>query len=572
MILQALVDYYEALAAQDDTVPRPGWEPVKVSFAVCLNDDGAVEQIIDIKTEQQSGKKTAILPQKIQLPACGVRTAGIKARFLGDNSGYIFGVSNKDKPQRSLQCFAAAKELHQRLLSEVDSPAARAVCSFFAKWQPEQAKEHPALQENRDELIGGANMIFYYRDKFVQDVPEIRRIWQEFYNDEGEDAKEICLVTGEPAAVAAVHPSIKGVIGAQSSGAALVSFNADSFCSYGREQSNNAPCGKYAAFAYTTALNHLLAEKETVYRIGDCTVLFWAQNGQNAYKSLFNKTLYDEQSIRDIVKSLCMGHSVDFEETSLDSDMQFYVLGISPNAARLSVRFFLHNSFGKILQNVQAHYDRLEIDRPAYEKSAGLPLWRLLNETVNQKSSDKKPAPNMAGDTMRAILTDGLYPATLINGVNLRIRAEHEVTYGRAAIIKAFYTKNNNINVPKEVLTVSLNEESKNVPYVLGRLFAVLERIQEKANPGINTTIKDKYFDSASGTPAGIFPVLISLAHKHLRKLDTGLRIYFEKQIGEIDDILPENLPANLNLPQQGSFQIGYYHQRQRFFQKKEEN
>ena len=208
-------------------------------------------------------------------------------------------------------------------------------------------------------------------------------------------------------------------------------------------------------------------------------------------------------------------------------------------------------------------------------------LWRLLNETVNQNSRDKSPAPDLAGEVLRAVLLNTRYPATLLNGVTLRIRAEREVTRGRAAILKAYYIKlsetanRENPDIPKEVLQVSLNPDANNIPYTLGRLFSVLEAIQESANPGLNATIKDKYFNSAAATPAIIFPVLTNLAQKHLKKLcssNRGLSIVYDKQLTELFSKLDgTEYPARLNLPQQGSFQLGYYHQTQARYQKKEE-
>ena len=272
-----------------------------------------------------------------------------------------------------------------------------------------------------------------------------------------------------------------------------------------------------------------------------------------------------------MLKLLCAGKAVDFEEERLDPNMEFYILGLSPNAARLSVRFFFKNTFGVLLKNVLAHQQRLEIVKPTYDNFDTLPLWKLLDETVNQNSRDKTPAPNLSGEVLRAVLSNSRYPATLLNGVTLRIRAEREITRGRAAILKAYYLKNPHPDVLKEVLTVSLNPESSNVPYTLGRLFSVLEGIQSAANPGINSTIKDKYFNSASTTPAQVFPVLLNLAQKHLKKLDIGMRTYYDKQLTELLSRLGESYPVRMNLPQQGSFQLGYYHQTQSRFEKKEE-
>ena len=295
---------------------------------------------------------------------------------------------------------------------------------------------------------------------------------------------------------------------------------------------------------------------------------------------MFFSDYYDEKDLKGLVGTLCQGNPVVYDGTKLDPNMEFYILGLSPNAARLSVRFFLHNTFGGFLQNVQAHYDRLEIVRPAYDKFEVLPLWKLLSETVNQNARDKSPAPELAGEVLRAVLNNTPYPATLLNGITLRIRAEREVTRGRAAILKAYYQKlaettgREHPDVPKEVLQVSLNPDAANVPYTLGRLFSVLEAIQEAANPGINATIKDKYFNSAAATPGVIFPILINLAQKHLKKLrssNAGLVIFYEKQITELCSCLGKSYPARMSLSQQGAFQLGYYHQTQARYQKHEE-
>ena len=235
------------------------------------------------------------------------------------------------------------------------------------------------------------------------------------------------------------------------------------------------------------------------------------------------------------------------------------------------MRFFLKNSFGAFIRNIQAHQQRLEIVRPSFDKFETIPLWKLLDETVNQNSRDKSPTPGMAGETLRAILNNTCYPASLLNGTVLRIRAEREITRGRAAILKAYYLKNPHPDIPKEVLTVSLNPDSTNIPYNLGRLFSVLEAIQSSTNPGINATIKDKYFNSASATPSRVFPLLMNLAQKHLRKLDKGRSISYSKQLTELTGKLGETFPDRLSLPQQGAFQLGYYHQTQARYTKKEE-
>lgn len=578
MILQALVSYYETLAARGE-LPQPGWAPVKVSYVLNLDDQGDITTVVCIKEEVTRGKKKALVPQTIQLPAPVKRTAGVTANFLCDNSSYILGADKKGKPKRSLECFQACKTLHETLLVSVEEPAARALLSFFDHWQPEKLTEHPAFaHQDMEDLLASANLIFRYRGRYLHEIPAIRQAWQDYYNNSQDSQQFPCLVTGKLAPVAQLHPSIKGIYGAQSSGASLVSFNAPAFCSYDREQGLNAPTSQYAAFAYGAALNYLIATQNT--RVGDVTLLFWAESGEEAYADALKRfgfgggdedDQYKEEDLKGLMESLAEGADVEWDGTRIDPNMTFYILGISPNAARLSVRFFLRNSFGQFIRSVKAHYDRLEIVRPSFDPFDNIPVWRMLKETVNPNSKEKKPAADMAGDTLRAILTNTPYPATLLNGVTLRIRADREMNRTRAAILKAYYLKNRNPFVPEEVLTVSLNQDSNHEAYVLGRLFSVLEAIQSDANPGINATIRDKYFSSASATPGVVFPTLVNLAQKHLRKLDEGKKIFYDKQLTELMSKLGETYPNRMNLPQQGAFQLGYYHQTQYRFTKKED-
>lgn len=578
MILQALVSYYETLAARGE-LPQPGWAPVKVSYVLNLDDQGDITTVVCIKEEVTRGKKKALVPQIIQLPAPVKRTAGVTANFLCDNSSYILGADKKGKPKRSLECFQACKTLHETLLVSVEEPAARALLSFFDHWQPEKLTEHPAFaHQDMEDLLASANLIFRYRGRYLHEIPAIRQAWQDYYNNSQDSQQFPCLVTGKLAPVAQLHPSIKGIYGAQSSGASLVSFNAPAFCSYDREQGLNAPTSQYAAFAYGAALNYLIATQNT--RVGDVTLLFWAESGEEAYADALKRfgfgggdedDQYKEEDLKGLMESLAEGADVEWDGTRIDPNMTFYILGISPNAARLSVRFFLRNSFGQFIRSVKAHYDRLEIVRPSFDPFDNIPVWRMLKETVNPNSREKKPAADMAGDTLRTILTNTPYPATLLNGVTLRIRADREMNRTRAAILKAYYLKNRNPFVPEEVLTVSLNQDSNHEAYVLGRLFSVLEAIQSDANPGINATIRDKYFSSASATPGVVFPTLVNLAQKHLRKLDEGKKIFYDKQLTELMSKLGETYPNRMNLPQQGAFQLGYYHQTQYRFTKKED-
>ena len=586
MILQALTAYYEQLVRQGK-LSAPGWDDsFKVSYELRLNDAGQLVSVLDLRTETKMGKKTVLAPRAMRVPAHVKRASGIAANFLCDNSTYLLGADEKGKPERSTDCFKACAKLHHTILDGVDSPAARALLAYFDSWDPAQAATHPLLAEQWKEITGNANLIFGYEaadhsHSFVNDDLAIQNAWQAHYNDRSADSDMgQCLITGKYAPIERTHPNISGVPGAQSSGAALVSFNAPAFCSYGHEQGENAPVSKYAAFAYTTALNRLLADRNHCKHVGDTTILCWAENAEPVYQDAMSMFLFgadgavgiQESDVQAALKRLSAGQTVPFLEKELSPDQHFYLLGLAPNAARLSVRFFLRDTFGSFAQNLQKHAEEMEIDCSEKEKFRTLPIWAVVNETTRTvPGQPAKPSPQLAGDLLRAVLTGGRYPATLLNGVTLRIRAEQAVTRGRAAAIKAYYLRNYPTELNKEVYTVSLNETT-NVPYLLGRLFSVLEAVQKAANPGINTTIKDRYFNAACATPGMAFPTLLRLSQKHLRKLNDGLATYYDNQISELMAQLPESgFPARLSLPDQGKFAIGYYHQTQKRFAKKNE-
>lgn len=573
MILQALTQYYEDLLRLGK-INRPGWSKQKVSYSLLLSEEGELLQLLHLQQEVQRGNKTVLGPQEMWVPSPVKRSSGIRPNFLCDTSSYLLGVDGKGKADRSIDCFAASKALHLQLLKEVDSPVARAIVRFFEHWDPSQAASHPVLQEDWEELLKGGNLTFSLDKLFAAQDPAIADAWTRHYEDSSDDAEPIrCLVTGQTGTLARLHPSIKGVAGAQSSGASLVSFNAPAFCSFEHEQGANAPVSDYAAFAYTTALNTLLADRNRVSRVGDTTILCWAAGGESAYQdcflmSIFNDS-YTENDILNTLHHLSKGESIQWDDTRLSPDTRFYVLGLAPNAARLPVRFFWQNSFGALARNLERHYQRLEIIRPSFDKFPTLSIWRLVLETVRKvPGRAPEPHPRLAGDLLLAVLNDTLYPATLLNGVELRIRAERSVSRGQAAILKAYYTKYLEQFQPdspmKEALTVELNEQTNYLPYLLGRLFAVLEGLQQRANPGINTTIKDRYFNSASATPAIVFPQLINLAQKHLNKLDGGLAVYYDKQITELSSRITQTLPTRMSLAEQSAFQLGYYHETQR--------
>ena len=594
MILQALVRCYEALAERGE-LEKPGWSPVKVSWGLELDADGRVKSLLPLGDTNAKGKQT---PRIMKLPYPEKRSSGVAANFLCDNSAYMLGIDAKGKPERTRECFTACAQKHQTILQEVQHPTARAILNFFDTWKPEDAAQHPAIQPNLDVLLKGGNIVFVTQDaegepQFAQDVPEIRHAWDEDYAKSDDAVMGRCLVTGEKEPIAILHPSIKGVMGAQSSGASLVSFNAPAFESYGKEkdrddqgQGRNAPVGKYAAFAYGAALNYMVGQADFHGRLGDTTLFYWAEGAEPAYSNAFmamlgmggeDKNEITQKELNGVLTALCQGQTVKWDNVPLNPENRFYILGIAPNASRLSVRFFLRDSFGTFVKHYQKHQERLNIVRPAYDERETLSMWALLKETVNPNSRDKSAQPQLVGEMLRAVLTGSLYPAALYTQTEIRLRAEKDITRGKAAIIKAYLLRNvveqqkEQTHIYEEVLDVELNEQSTYLPYRLGRLFAVLEAVQQKANPNINTTIKDRYFNSACATPALVFPTLLRLAQSHLSKIGGGAEVYYDKMVTELLGGVTQSYPARLSLQDQGIFQLGYYHQKQKLFTKKEE-
>ena len=576
MILQALVNHYENLEKQGK-VDQEGWCKAKVSYAVNLSRDGEILGILSLKIEEERGKRKVWVPRQIKVPEMVTRSSGVSANFLCDNSKYILGIDAEGSNQRVRDCFEAAKKKHLSLLREIEGEMAEAVRRFFETWDPEKASECAEIKERWEDITDGGNLIFCMGINYAQDDTFIQKAWENARNKSSEDGQTgICLVTGKEAEISRIHKTIKGVPGAQSSGAALVSFNAPAFESYEKEQSYNAPVGKYAEFAYTTALNYLLNQREYTFQLGDSMIVFWSESAEEEYQAAFfgaaDPKPDNQEEIKGIFDNLKTGMPVSIGNFTLDPDQRFYILSLAPNAARLSVRFFYQDSFGNILKNLSAHYERMSIVKPSWESREYMGVRDMLSETVNQNSKDKTPVPNMAALVLQAILSGARYPASLYTDVLIRIRAEQgNVTWGRAGIIKAYLIRNANWKEGENYM--GLNEESRETAYVLGRLFSVLESIQMDANPGIKATIRDRYFNSACATPASIFPVLIKLKNSHMKKLERdkgSAKIYYEKLLTELMGKLDE-YPKRLSLEEQGKFILGYYHQVQKKYEKKEE-
>lgn len=575
MILQSLTRYYETLLEREEIAP-PYFLATTISYGLALGQDGALVGVLPLKRSVSQGNKTLELPQVLDVPAAEMRGVNIVPNFLWDNATYLLGLDVKGNPARAREYFLSAKELHLSALQNVPGDTAAAIRAFFTHWQPEAAQDHPVVQAHMEELTGTGNLVFLgIGYTYAFEDPALREAWMRRRKETEGAYRTQCLVTGRAdQPIELTHPKIKGVRGGQSAGTALVSFNAPSYLSYGLEQSLNAPVSEYAAFAYTAALNDLIADFDHRMMLDGDTVVCWAENGEARYQEVFveltNPRAKTEKDVSRTFFSIVNGHSVDLAE--FRPETPFHVLCLSPNAARVSVRFFLSDTFGRIAENLAAHYRRLEIAMAPGEWPY-LSLYWMLKETVPAGSKDDAASPLLAGAVLRAILSGAPYPAMLYENILIRIRADRKINRARAATVKAYLMKNVLRNNPEyeEVLQVSLNDQSNLKPYVLGRLFALLEQAQESANPGVNATITDRYFDSACATPKLAFPTLLKLNRHHLAK-DEKWGWRNEKLIGEVLDKLEANddpYPARLTLEEQGLFILGYYHQKQARYTKK---
>lgn len=603
MILQALNRYYEILAADPESGIAPyGYSTALVSYELLLSPAGELLGITHLFQTEQRGKKLVERPLSLTVPEQPKRSGSTPPPFfLCDNPLYVLGVSEKSGTEKRFQAF---RDYNLSLLAGIDCPEARAVRGFLNRYDPARARDYSPIAEHWDELLKGGNLVFRVdgRPGYVHNVPDIRRAWEVYRASVGSEMVGQCLVTGEEAPIARLHPHLKGVRDANPVGASLVGFNAAAYESYGRERGWNAQTSEKAAFQYGAALNYLLSSASQNHKtfLGDTTVVYWAESSKRAYADLFtllmnptqdaaagenNPARRDEQAERqlhDVMQKLRSGEPVDKAAllANLDPNMRFYILGLSPNAARVSVRFFHRDSFGRLIDRILSHYQDLQIEREFATQPQYIPAWQIINDTVSKKARDKKPSPLLAGTLMHAILEDTPYPAALYYAILNRIRAEQDdsdhgirkINYLRAAVIKA-YLKRKYRNYPqspiKEGLQMSLNEQSTHPAYLLGRLFAVLEKAQEDAIPNANATIKDRFFSSACASPVTVFPRLLRLSQHHLAKLPTRNKIWYEKLQSQIMDHLPGDtrpFPANLSLDDQGLFVLGYYHQRASFF------
>lgn len=570
-VLQALDRYYDRMAERGEA-EAPGYSREKISFAIVLSAEGVPVQCLDLR--QQSGKK--LVPKLLEVPAAVKRTAGISPNLFWDKSAYVLG-RTEGAARRTAEEHAAFLARHAAVLADEQDQGLVALRQFLAGWAPDRFDAPPFVPEMLD-----ANLVFRLDGElgFIHQRPAAHRIVAA--QSSGEGTQGFCLVAGTMAPIQRLHPSIKGVEGAQSAGAALVSFNLDAFKSYGKEQGDNAPTSQTAAFRYGAALNRMLdrgSANRVPRPIGDATVVFWAdasgvgEDAATAAEHLFGSwfapppeppnpieaDLAEAVKLRDALREVAAGRPVHELDPQLKEGVRFHVLGLAPNAARLSVRFWLSDSFAAFAQRLARHHADLALD-PLPWRAKPPAVQRLLAKTTAFDEKFNNIPPLLAGEVTRAILSGTPYPRTLLAAAVIRLRAGDDAGTGwHAAAIRAVLARLEREETPP----VSLDRNNDNPAYNLGRMFAMMEIAQRMALGRVNASIRDRYFGAASATPAAVFPLLLRGVQNHLSKLrKAGKGGWIEMEMNAIAEQLAPDLPRSLRLEDQGRFAIGYYHQR----------
>lgn len=571
-ILASLVRAYERLP----DAPPFGYSSEKIGFCIVLNPDGSVASIEDLRTDD---KKRS--PRMLLVPQPWKKASGIKPNFLWEKSSYLLGVTAGDGRRTAEEHDAFVNE-HNEWLAGTDDEGLATLLRFLGNWTPKAFAPPFWPDEMRDQNIV-FGLVGQYLEGYLHDRPAAGKIWHRIKLGQSRPDSR-CLVTGEIGPVARLHPSIKGVWDAQSSGASIVSFNDDAYESYGHTQGDNAPISEAAAFAYTTALNRFL-ERDSGHRIqiGDASTVFWAdcsdmkvaEEAESFFSAFLDTTSTsdDDKAQTNVIASrlerIRNGQKLAEIEPKLADGIRFYVLGLAPNAARLSVRFYWEGDFGQLTDNYQRYLADTALEPPPHE--GWPPLWRFLVELAVMGKRENVP-PLVAGEWTRAILAGTPYPMTLLSTALMRIRADGEVSAYRAAILKSVLIRNLDKEAP-----VALDPEFKDKGYILGRLFAVYEEVQRAALGGnLNATIKDKFYGAASATPQKVLHILDASSQNHfskLKKQNPGRAVNLEKLLTSITDLMEpgaDPIPASLSAAEQALFGIGYYHQRSDFFRKRE--
>ena len=592
MLIHALCDYYEILRKRGKVRPE-GYSQVGISYLISLSSDGKIADIIDYQVTDTSEKKPKPRPRNLLFPK-RTEKPGIESNFIEHRPIYIFGlmydklsdslvaVDRTKKAQKSHEAFV---KYNLEQIDGIDEPLVNAYRAFLETWDPSAETENPLLAPLR-KLIGSGTYFAFCPEgnpgKFLQEVPEIQARWNETLNqDQPGGVTGRCAVTGESGTIARLHDKIKGVAGGQSSGTALICFNSESEESYGATQAYNSNITEETMRKYTEALNYLLASRQNKTLLDEMTVVHWAASMDEDYDDVFDECLNGSEEVSNALEKLLKNardglQQVDMSSVLRDMDpsVSFYTVGLKPNASRLAVKFIYRNTFAALLLNIAQHLEDMKIS-PDFKP---VPLWQLKAQLISPKSTKEKIDPALMSKLFGAVINGTRYPSWLLSTLVRRIRTDSEVDPRsneiRMGMLKACINRNARLNGKKEVITVALDKTNENPAYLCGRLFAVLESIQQRAsNYSLNRTIKDAYFASASVRPAVIFPKLIALAQYHLSKLDNS---YFaDKEITELVACLGNEFPAILSLKEQGVFMLGYYQQKadtqQRIKQYKEE-
>ena len=587
MILQALNSYYQRLLARGEEELAPfGYSPEKISYEILLASDGRVVDVNDIR--DTSGKKP--MPRVMNVPKPEKRTVGIKPNFLWDKTSYVLGVSASSK--RADKEHEAFKELHQNCLATTDDAGLKALLAFLTQWTP----EHFVAPRFTVEMLD-TNVVFRIsgEKQYLHECAAAQLVRTQLSGGDDAPSRSECLVLGERLPIARLHPAIKGVYGAQTSGASVVAFNQESFTSYGKEQGDNAPVSEQAAFAYTTVLNYLLRRSEhnrQRIQIGDASVVFWAEAADSeeaeaaelAFEALLNPPADDEKEaalVRQMLEKVAKGRPFSELNPKLQEGTRMYVLGLAPNASRLSSRFWEVGTLGLFAERLAWHARDFHIEPVPWKTEPA--ARRVLLATVPHREGAMPKMDdafnNLVGEFMRSVLSGRRYPRSLLVNTLMRIRSDGNLSGMRAAICKGVLARDQRLGFQNgdqsEEVFVSLDKESKSPGYRLGRLFAVLETAQRGALGGqVNATIRDRYYGAASATPASVFPVLLRNTQNHLGKLrkeKPGLAVVLEKDIREIVEGLSDSFPRSLRIEEQGRFAIGYYHQSQSWFAKSDD-
>ncbi len=577
MILQALNQYYQRKRSADKTsLPSFGFERKSIPIILELNKKADLVQIRVTDAKVNPRACEYIVPQGAK------RSSGIVANLFWDNVEYALGMNTEDEQQhKKNKNREKVVEKHKdfvKRISQLKEPAisdqgVQVLLNFLQKFDPNSIRVGPHSRHYK-KLMEKPNVSFRLQgdNHLICERPNVRKALSSILKV--DETTDICLITGEPCVSELTHPAIKGVLKAQSSGANIVSFNQDAFNSYGKKQGSNAPISQEVAFSYTTALNHLLKKgSEQRIQVGDASTVFWSEIPdplENDFQSIWgatSKSIKDDpdkftKAVRSVLSSVKRGAFSPSQKKD-----RFYVLGLSPNASRISIRFWVVGTVEETYLRIDQYFEELNIEH-ADSESGFLPLSRLLVNIAVQGKAENIP-PNLAGDVMHSILTGKPYPHTLLAATVRRCKAEQSVNYPRAALIKAYLCRLQ----PTEKIKKSLDKDNVNIAYRLGRLFAVLEKIQKEASPGINATIRNHYYGAASTNPVSVFTTLLKLKNHHLTKLgNPGRKTNFEKILGEILSAMTMDFPNNLSLQDQGRFAVGYYHQRQDFFTKNTSN